>query len=174
MNGNNNVPAKKTRGIKQRKFNVIDFLLIVIALLVVAALVYFFLPSTVIKTITADKSEEIQYSIEILGVDEQFLDNINEDDVVLDSVTKSNIGTVTAIDYGILHTQLKYDEENQVGVLSPVAGKYNVIVTITATAQFEDGVGYTVNGTRIAVGERINARFPNYVCESYCISIPLN
>ncbi len=173
MNGNNNpTPVKKPRGIKQGKFNLIDFLLIVIVILIIGALVYVFLPTSIIKNITAEKSEEIQYSIEILGVDEQFLDNINENDVVLDSVTKSNIGTVTAVDYGIQHTQLEYDGEK--GVLSPIVGKYNVIVTISATAEFEEGEGYTVNGTRIAVGEKINARFPNYVCESYCISIPLD
>ena len=42
----------------------------------------------------------------------------------------------------------------------------------TILAKFEKGEGYTVNGVRIAVGEKINARFPEYVCEAYCISIP--
>ena len=174
MNGNNNssTAPKKRMAKKRGRFNLIDFLLVLVLLLIIGALVYVFLPSSVIKNITADKSEEIQYSIEILGVDKEFLDNIKENDVVLDSVSKSNLGTVTAVDYSIQYTKLEYNEEENAGVLSPIPDKYNVIVTISATAKFEEGEGYTVNGVRIAVGEKINARFPEYVCEAYCISIP--
>ena len=135
---------------------------------------YVFLPSSAIRSITADKTVEIDYAIEIIGVDEEFIDNIKQDDTVLDSVSKSNLGTVTAVDYSIQYTELKYSEEEDSGVLSPVLGKYNVIVTVSATAEYEEGKGYSVNGTRIAVGEKINARFPDYVCEGYCISIPLD
>ena len=112
--------------------------------------------------------------LELTGVDEAYIDNIVENDVVIDSVSKSNLGTVAAVDYSIQYTELAYNENESVGVLTPVAGKYNVIVTVNATAQYEQGKGYSVNGTRIAVGEKINARFPNYVCECYCISIPLD
>lgn len=154
------------------KFNIIDFLLIVVVLLIVGALIYVFLPSSMIRNITADKKVNIDYAIEILGVDEEFIDNIHEEDTVLDSVSKNSLGTVTAVDYSIQYTELKYSEENDAGVLSAIKGKYNIIVTVSATAEYEEGVGYTVNGTRIAVGEKINARFPDYVCEGYCISIP--
>ena len=107
-----------------------------------------------------------------MGVEKDFIDNIKENDIVLDSVSKNNLGTVTAIDYNIQYTELKYSEAETAGVLSPVKDKYNVIVVISASAEFEEGEGYTVNGTRIAVGEKINARFPDYICEAYCISIP--
>ncbi len=172
MNENNTAPVSNKKALRRRKFNVIDFLIILIVLLLIAAIVYVFLPTSVVKNWFADKTVNIQYSIEILGVDEQFLNDISENDTVIDSVTKNKLGTVTAIDYGVQYTELKYDETNQAGILSPIAGKYNVIVTITATAEFEEGEGYTVNGTRIAVGEKVSARFPKYLCEAYCISVP--
>lgn len=176
MNDNNNAASavKKRLPRKKGSFNIIDFLIIVIALLVIGTVVYVFMPSSVIKNLTADKSETIHYSIELLGVDESYLECIKENDVVLDSVSKNNIGTVTAIDYGIQHTRLEYNEQESAGVLSPIAGKHNVIVTITTTATFEQGEGYSVNGVRLAVGEKIYARFPNYSCEAYCISVPIN
>lgn len=174
MKENSNTSNKIRQKVKGGKFNIIDFLLIVVVLLIIGTLIYVFLPSSAIRSITADKKVNIDYAIEILGVDEEFIDNIHENDTVLDSVSKNSLGTVTAVDYSIQYTELKYSEENEAGVLSPVMGKYNVIVTVSATAEYEDGVGYTVNGTRIAVGEKINARFPDYVCEGYCISIPLD
>ena len=152
----------------------IDFLLVIALLLIVFSLVYVFLPSSIIKTITADKTQEIQYSVEILGVDKEFLQKIKENDTVLDSVSKSKLGTVTAVDYSTPYKQFEYNEEENAGVLSAVEGKYNVIVTISATAKFKDGEGYTVDGVRIAVGEKINARFPDYSCEGYCIGVPRN
>ncbi len=173
MNENSNVTVQnRSRTFKRRRFNLIDFLLVVLILILVAALVYVFLPTSVLKGFGANTATTIQYSIEILGVDEEFLDDIKENDIVIDSVTKNTIGTVTAVDFGLPYTELKYDQENSVGVLSPIAGKYNVIVTISANAEFNAGEGYSVGGTRIAVGEKVNARFPGYVCVAYCISVP--
>ena len=163
---------KKTE--KKVRFNFIDFLLIVIVLAIIASLVYVFLLSSLVKNITADETVEIQYTLELMGIDEKYLENIKEGDVVLDSVSNSNIGTVEAIDYSPQHADLVYDEENKVGILSPIAGRHDVVVTISATARYEAEDGYSVNGTRIAVGEKISARFPNYVCECYCISVPLD
>ena len=174
MKKNLNSPSKIKQKVKGGKFNIIDFLLIAIVLLIIGTLIYVFLPSSAMRSITADKKVDIDYAIEIIGVDEEFIDNIKQDDVVLDSISKNQLGTVTAVDYSIQYTELKYSEEEEVGVLSPVLGKYNVIVTVSATAEYEEGIGYSVNGTRIAVGEKISARFPDYVCEGYCISIPLD
>ena len=171
-----NVSSNKSvkKRTKKGRFNLIDFLLIVIILALIAGIVYVFIPSSLVSRVTADETYEIQYTLELTGVDEAYIDNILENDIVIDSVSKSNLGTVAAVDYSIQYTELAYNENESVGVLTPVAGKYNVIVTVNATAQHEQGKGYSVNGTRIAVGEKINARFPNYVCECYCISIPLD
>ncbi len=175
MNGNVNPTVAKTSAKKKPgKFNIIDFLLIVLILLIIAAIVYVFFPDSWLRNFIADETVEIQYSIELQGVDEAFLEKINENDVVLDSVTKSSIGTVTAVDYSTQYTELKYNQQLNEGVLSVVPDKRNVIVTISATAKFTEGKGYSVDGTRIAVGEKIFARFPNYVCEGYCISVPIN
>lgn len=174
MNELKNSTSRNNSGRKKAKFNIIDFLIILVVLLLIATIVYVFLPSSWIEKISSDKTVDIQYTIEIKGIDEDFLNNIRENDTVLNSITKSNIGTVTAVDYSTQHTQLEYNEAEQIGILSVFPDKYDIIVTITAKAQFTEKEGYTVNGTRIAVGEKISARFPNYLCEGYCISVPVN
>ncbi len=179
MNENNTSVAKvqkndKKADKKKGKFNFIDFLLILIVVILIASIVYVLMPSNWIKGMFADKSVDIEYSIEIIGVDEAFIENIKDNDIVLDGVSKANIGTVKAVTDITQYTELKYNEVDKQGVLAPVEGKYNIIVTISATADYTEDQGYTVNGTRIAVGEKISARFPNYVCEGYCISVPVN
>ncbi len=174
MNELQNLTPRNNGGRKKARFNIIDFLIIIVVLLLVATIVYVFLPSSWIEKISSDKTVDIQYTIEIKGIDEAFLNNIRENDTVLNSVNKGNIGTVTAVDYSTQHKQLEYNEAEQAGVLSVFPDKYDIIVTISAKAQFTENEGYTVNGTRIAVGEKISARFPDYVCEGYCISVPVN
>ena len=49
--------------------------------------------------------------------------------------------------------------------------KYNVTVTVTVLAQYEEGEGYSVGDRRIAVGEKLSLRFPNYAAEGYCIGL---
>ena len=57
------------------------------------------------------------------------------------------------------------------GVLAEYPDKYNVIITISAEASYAAEKGYSVNGTRIAVGEKMSLRFPDYVGEGYCIGV---
>ena len=172
MNENNNISTNTTKRAKGKKFNVIDALLIAIAIMVTATLIYVFLPSSFIKKLTADNTAEVQYTIEFVAVDEEFLNNVQIDNAVYDSVSKSEIGKVYSVDHRNPYEELVYDENNDgVGVLTPVEGKYNIQVTVTATAQYSEGEGYSISGTRIAIGEKIYARFPNFVGEGYCIGL---
>ena len=173
MNENNNsIQQKKKRS--RKKFNLIDFLLIVVVLLITASLVYLFLPSSLVKNITADKTVQIRYVVEIKGVDGQYINNIEAAQLVQDSVSKGEIGYVEAVEnnpYSELRYDLQQETDSGIGVLSPIEGKSDLRITITADAHYEDGEGYAVNGTRIAVGEKIYAKFPNYACEAYCIGV---
>lgn len=174
MNGNANSAGRINNGEKKNgRFNFIDVLLIIIVLIIIASLVYVFLPTSWVRSIFSDEKTDIQYTVEIKGVNEAYLENIKENDIVLDSVSKGNIGTVTAIDYSTQYTQLEYNETTQSGVLSVVPDKYNMIITISVTADYNEGEGYSVNGTRIAVGEKISLRFPNFTGDAYCISVPV-
>lgn len=173
MNGNVNSSVKNNNSKRTGGFNLIDVLLIALVLVIIASLVYVFLPSSWLRSVLADEKVDIQYTVEIQGVDESFLENIKENDVVIDSVSKGNIGTVTAIDYSTQNKRLEYNETTQSGVLAVVPEKYDMLITITVKAEYTEGEGYTVGGTRIAVGELMNLRFPNFTSQGYCISVPV-
>ena len=171
MNSYVNASSKKGDGKNKKfRFNFIDFLIIVLILAIVAAIVYVFVPMSWLNLNRGNV--DLQYYVEFQGVDEALIENIEENDVIIDSVSKNVIGRVVAVDYNTQHSVLTYDEANGEGVLSVIPEKYNLIVTIsTSNAVYKDGEGYSVNSCRIAVGEKINARFPSYTAEGYCIGL---
>ncbi len=172
MNEKNKTDDKQSKsGKKTRKFNFIDAVLIIIILLVGAAVVNVFSPFSWLSNLRSDSTREIQYTVELSGVDGEYIDAIKENDTVVDSVSKYTLGTVKAVDYNTQYTVLEYDEVNQAGVLAAYPNKYNVLVTMTATASYKEGEGYSVNNYRIAVGEKLALRFPDFTGEGYCISI---
>ena len=177
INGTHNGKSQK----KKVRFNFIDLILIILAIALIAALVYIFSPVSWIKNMLLNHERTIQYTVEFQNVDEAFLDFIKENDVVGDSVTKGTIGTVTAVDYSGKYSEYKLVEVQQeidgqvvteyVGKMVEYPDKYNIIVTITVVADYTENEGYFVDSTRIAVGEKLSLKFPNYIGSGYCIGL---
>ncbi len=158
---------------KQGRFNLIDFLLVLIILLVIATVIYVFAPFSAMKNLLSAQTVNIEYTVEIIGVDKDLINKIQENDIVVDAVSKGQIGTVQVADYNYPHTVLQYvqNEDQPEGILVEHPDKCNVLVTISASAEYLEAQGYEVNHCRIAVGEKIQMIFPNYICEGYCIDL---
>ena len=170
---NNNSAQNTTK--RKYRFNLIDLLLVILCVAIIVGCIYVFSPNFKLNIFNKKESVNIQYVIEIQGVYEDFIEKIKENDNVIDSVSKNSLGTVMAVDHNTKQTILSYTitEEDANGVLVESPNKYNVIVTISAPAEYENGVGYSVNSRRIAVGEHLALRFPDYTCECYCIAISI-
>lgn len=166
-------PVRSERKKKTGHFNFIDFILIVLVCAILAAVIYIFAPFSKLRTQFANDSKTVEYTIEVLGVDEAFINKIKENDTVIDSVSKNKLGTVTAVDYNTKYTELQYVQQGdqKVGVLAEYPHKYNITVTISVSADYVAESGYSVGNVRIAVGELYSLRFPDYACEGYCIGL---
>ena len=171
MKNNNALSEKKTAkgAINKRKFNFIDVLIILAVVLLGAVVLNLFFPQGIFKSSSVQK--EIQYTVEFLGVDEAFIEKIKENDNVIDSVSKYNVGSVMTVDSSMPYTELKYDSLAGEGHLAAFENKYNVLVTISVVAEYNEGEGYSVGDRRIAVGEKLSLRFPDYASEGYCVSL---
>ncbi len=156
---------------RARHFNIIDVLIILAVLLLVAIVINIVAPTSLWAGLNSGSTQVIQYTVEFTGVDRDFVDNISENDTVVDTVSKFALGTVAAVDNNSHYRVLGYNEELDEGGYTTYQDKYNVLVTVTVTAEYEEGVGYTVGDRRIAVGERLSLRFPNFICEGYCIGV---
>ena len=174
---NHTVQAPKNGGAsvkKKRRFNFVDFLVILLILAIIAGVIYLVSPASFLRQLASIKTGTLTYTVEIIGVDEEYLNMIAEGDAVGDAATKNSLGSVESVDYSVKQTELGYKEgEDGVyeGVLNEHPDRYNVQVTITATAEYVPDEGYRIDGTRIAVGESMALRFPDFVCEGYCISV---
>ncbi len=165
---------KNTSGVARapkirRRFNFIDVLIILAIVLLGAIVVNLFFPDTVFKT--RNTKEEIQYTVEFVGVDEELIDKIRENDIAIDSVSKYAVGEVILVDRNTLYSELQYDEVNHAGKFAVYEDKYNVLVTISVMADYNEGEGYSVGGRRIAVGEKLSLRLSDYAGEGYCINL---
>lgn len=159
--------AKKAK----RKFNFIDFLIILVLVAILGIVIYVFSPWSQIEKIWSDDKVELTYFVEIKDVDIEYIDSIREGDVITNSVTKSALGTIREIsnmEKAYVYDYVLDENGNMTCVLSEHPKKYNITVKVVADADFTDNVGYTVNGARVAIGEMLDMRLPNYVCSGEC------
>ena len=174
INNNSAVKSKKTK----RKFNIIDFLILIIIIAVVGVCIYAVVSWSNIKSLWSTSTVELQYTVEFRGVDKEFVDKIKVGDTVTDAVSKNQLGVVNKVDnqepYTVLDYKVSTDpdakEEKISSELVQEPNKFNVTVYISASAEYESGIGYTINGRRIAVGEMIEMRFPEFSSVGYCIA----
>jgi hypothetical protein len=153
------------------RFNFIDVLIILAVLLIVAIVVNIFVPLSFFGKLNKTTERQIQYTVEITALDESFIDKVAENQTVIDSVSKYTLGKVMTVDCNTHYSELKYNENEASGWLSPYTDKYNMLVTITVLAEYTEGEGYSVGDRRIAVGEKMSLRFPNFAAEGYCIAL---
>ncbi len=181
MNGNNISPASNNGAAnnkKKRKFNIIDFFILVLIVALIASLVYALSPWSQLKKLWSTDEISFQYSVEFKNVDEQFIQLIENGDLVINSITKKEMGTVIDVDRSQKSYKLHYkentDSEGKItieGTPVELENQYDITVYIKSSAIYEQGKGYTVNGDRIAIGEELSLRFPQFERSGYCVSI---
>lgn len=162
---------------KKRKFNLVDLFIVLIVAIIIFVLIYVISPWSHLEKLWTSDEITFQYAVEIRGVDANFINLIKEGDTALNSVNKNSLGSISSIEEIKKNSVLDYTvDENGVayGILTEYPDKYDITVHITATAKHEEGVGYTVNGCRVAVGEELFLRFPNFTCSGYCVAIDTN
>ncbi len=163
MENNTNKPESKSG-----RFNIIDALIIVIALLLVLGAMWIFDPFELFGDDTV-REARISYTVEIKDIDDDIASLIKEGDSVIDPATGASIGVIGAVGVGEAYVW-RYSEESTEMVKTYIDGKVNVILTIEVDGEYESGVGYTAQGVRIAYGELISVRTSGFSGSGYCTS----
>ena len=173
MNSNSHAKigfAKKAK----RKFNFIDFLIVLVIIAILGIVIYVFSPWGQIEKLWSDSDVELTYFVEIKDVDIEYIDSIKEGDEIINSVTKNSLGTIREIskmEKAYIYDYVLDENGNMTCVLSEQPKKYNITIKVVVDADFEENVGYTVGGARVAVGEMLNMRLPSYVCSGECTQL---
>ena len=167
---NNTATQKKPK----RKFNFIDFLVLLVVIAIIGILVYVFSPWSQIEKIWTNNKVELTYFVEIKDVDIAYMESINEGDSIVNSVNKNSLGTVaeiSKIEKAYVYDYVLNEQGEMTCVISEHPQKYNITIKVVSTAEYEKGVGYSINGCRIAIGEMLDLRFPQYTCSGACTQI---
>ena len=105
----NNVSSNANKNAKtKRKFNIIDFFILLIILSVIAALIYVFSPWSKLQGLLNANEVTLGYKIELKEVDDEFINLINQGDGVINLVTKNSLGTVVRVESISKSTKLDY------------------------------------------------------------------
>ena len=157
-------------------FLVIDAVLLAA---IVAAIVFLVSLLTPFSIFDSDSTQErqITYTVEISGVDRDSLGALKIGDTVTDHQTGAVIGGVTAVSrrpYEV-YTDVPTDEldealNSHVVTKSTYPEEFNTVtVTLSTTADYQSGVGYSVEDCRIAVGRTYDLRFSGYAGNGVCV-----
>ena len=156
-------PIKKKRG----EFNVIDLLIIffIVGVVVVFAVSHLLLSDDGGKEIT------IEYTVVLEDVDKAFVDKVKSGNSVFDALSGASLGTVSAVDSSTPYFFYEYNSEEGAIVTKEFPDRYNVRITVSANAEEIEGIGYTVDDRRVAVGAKMDLRFPQYTDTGYCVEM---
>lgn len=160
-------PVKKKKG----QFNLMDLLLIFIAVGIILFVVLVIDPFSLNLFDNQDHSVTLEYTLRIENVEGSLIDKIQTRDEVIDASVKTSLGYVNAVENDTPHAEPYYDSKEDSVSMKEYPDRYDLVVTVTAEAVFTEGVGYTVNGRRVAVGTEFYLMFPDYLGTGYCISL---
>ena len=160
-------PVQKKKG----RFNLMDLFLI----LFIAGLVFFTVfvvdPFSIGLFDKEEQSVALEYTVRIENVEVAFIDKIKVRNEVVDASIKASLGFVSSVENDTPHAEPYYDYQADLVSMKEYPDRYDLIVTITTNASFTEGVGYTVNGRRVAVGAKLYMMFPEFLGEGYCVSL---
>ena len=105
---------------------------------------------------------------------DKIIELIKAGDSVKNSVTKNPLGTVVdnvSIEKAYTNDYVLDENEKMTCIVVQNPKKYNVVVKISAYADYQENVGYSVNGCRVAIGETFDLRFPLYSRSGSCTQL---
>lgn len=161
-----NAPSVKNTSKKKKGKRFINFVDIIIFILIVSIVVLGVM--AFLGMLDNDVTTEIEYTICFSNVPSELINKIKIGNSAIDAVSKCDLGSVEDINNTEKYFEYGIDKDTQAPVIITFTDRYNVYVTIRSTAVYAEGEGYTVNGSRIAVGKEFSVRFPAYSGSGYC------
>lgn len=161
---NININPKKTY-----KFNIIDFILIVIIIAAVSVLIYIMLGNNIFG---GSETTTILYTVEIPQIRNVFLSSahlITKGTKMIDSVRGYDIGEIQKC---TITDAVQTTTDLETGVVKRAAYPDHSKITITVMAKCKkDKAKFEVNGKTIMVGVRLDFRTPYLVSYGNCIAV---
>lgn len=160
----NKEKANKTH----RRFNLLDILIIIIVVALIGGGWYVY--SRYTEGLNQNK-RAVEYQVELKGVDQSFVDAINQGDPLRESIKGNNLGHVAS---KIAMAASNVNTDFLIGkyVEVPVPDKLDVILNITSEAEVSEK-SIVVGGLEIKIGQKIFVKGKGYAKEGYLLNIDI-
>ena len=153
---------------KKAVFTVIDVICIAVAILMLAVLIPNILDALPLTpTMSGDVS--MTYVISVTDVPESLLTQIQRDQIIYDLQSGEMLGTISSI----VHTPYVItgiNSENGEQISNTVEGRYNLNITVNASAEEVDN-DFRINGITMACGLSYQFRTSAVALNGTCISL---
>ena len=159
-----NVAPKK----KKISFNIIDVLLVVIALSAISVLVFVFNSKDIVKP-KGNASVKIEYTVTLSPVREEYINLVKIGDKVVNTAVMESCGEVVSVSNSN-YNYVGINSETGESVLTPYPGMKTMVIKIRAAAT-KTAYGYSVNGFNIVIGEDVSIRVPDFTGNGICTSV---
>lgn len=124
-----------------------------------------------------DEARTVTYTVEFKGVEKDAFSSLRKGDTVVDKATGAVVGVVTDLEPRkyVVYTDVPTAEKDEtldshVVTRTEYPEEFTTVsVTVTVTADYAEGVGYSVDGCRIAVGREYELNFPGCAGKGVCV-----
>lgn len=155
---------------KKHRFNVFDFILIVLVIVIVTLTAVKFIRSN--PGIISGGEKNAVFTVTTDALPEMLKDKIKVGDSIYDTASSQLLGKVTAVQ----SDTYKLSGVNEITgdtVTTDVDGKIVLIITVEAPVWFSDGT-YNIDGYRISVGKAVSVRTDNVSVSGECTALTVS
>jgi hypothetical protein len=153
---------------QHRRFNLLDVIIILIVVVIIGGGLYAYSKYT--EGLQKNKYA-VEYQVELKGVDQNFVDAINQGDPLRESVKGNNLGIVAGKS-SVAAANVNTDFLNGKYVEVPVPDKLDLILSITSEAEVSEK-RIVVGGLEIKIGQKIFVKGKGYAKEGYLLNIDI-
>ncbi len=152
----------------------VNAVLALFALAILAGLLLVFTPLGEMWNRDKGQAQEILYTIEFYDVNGDLGAAPVEGTHLFDAVTGRDLGEaigITVSPYVLPPEMLREQADNEAADSATTGNAQIVSMTVSVNAHYEDGIGYTVYGIRIAKGLSYTVSFSGSVASGNCVSV---
>lgn len=149
------------------RFNIVDLLIILLVLAVAAALVYAAVAKD--RLSSADDSR-VTYILRISNVKEDYVDFLKSGSTLFDSSSGVELGiikSITAVNSKFVSKTVP-SADAEAAVVSEYEDEFDLLITLTVTADVDSRGIASVGGNKILVGSKFYVRSGAFAEEAFC------
>lgn len=152
------------------RLNLFDGIILALALLVAAAIVFFSLSSQEVAVVASPTSKEVTFTVRISNATPEVADAFQAGDALEDAVKNLALGTIVS-STSFPTTTLVLDQENTIYVENEYPDYVNIDVEITSYATVSEDEITLDSGYVITAADAIYIRGPGYLGSGMVIDI---